>query len=128
MFTKLYLPTCDNVGMFCNEIALWTGAFQFALTGSYTLKGRIMKLELEQLQVKLFSLSLPSLDIREGRGVRIWIERLVRGGKKNTKEFEKRPNTYSWCYADDRVCVAQGSSGSVAMWIRASTVKSIDKN
>jgi hypothetical protein len=58
--------------------------------------------------------------------VRMWIEKLVRGGKKNTEELEKRLNKYSWCYADDRVFVAQGSSGSVALWIRASTEKSID--
>ena len=33
------------------------------------------------------------------------------------KDGSKRPNVYSWCYADDGICVARGSSGSVAVWV-----------
>ena len=57
-------------------------------------------------------------DIREGRGLRGIIERVLRGGARGSKTgFKKRPNSYSWCYADSDVCVAQGTSGSVAMWV-----------
>lgn len=45
------------------------------------------KLVFEQLRQTSF-LGVPSLDIWEGRGVRMWIEKLVRGGKKNTEELE----------------------------------------
>ena len=38
-------------------------------------------------------------------------------GKKKAGAFEKRPNVYAWCYADDAICVAQGSSGNVAVWV-----------
>ena len=52
---------------------------------------------------------------REGRGVRGLIER-IRGRRS---DGSKRPNVYSWCYADDEICVARGSSGSTAVWVRA---------
>ena len=65
----------------------------------------------ETLRAKLGIIGF-SLDIREGRGIRGLIER-VRGPSAAGK---KRPNVYRWCYADDRVCVAQGTSGSVAVW------------
>ena len=35
-----------------------------------------------------------------------------------TQRFKKRPNTYLWCHVDDVSCVAQGSSGSVALWVK----------
>jgi len=78
-----------------------------------------MTLDFEQLDMKLlWTVPLPTLNIREGQGVRELLEKLVKGGKKNTREFEKRPNIYSWFYADDCICVAQGRrSGSVALWI-----------
>ena len=61
---------------------------------------------------------LPSIDVREGKGIRALVER-VRGGRKGGKGFQKRPNVYSWCYADDEICVARGSSGLTAVWVRA---------
>ena len=109
-----FSPTSKEDGTFSNEIAPLSGIAQFCLTGSYTLRGRIMTLEFEELQVKiLWTFTLPILDIREGQGVRQWREKLVRGGKKNTKTFEKRPNICSWLNVDENMCVAQGSSGFV---------------
>ena len=62
-----------------------------------------------------------SFDLREGRSLRDIVERWVRprGAESARKPFKKRPNVYSWCYADADICVAQGSSGSVAVWAAA---------
>ena len=90
--------------------ALW-GLVRLAFLGAYVMNGRAMRITFETLRVKLGIIGF-SLDIREGRGLRGLIER-VRGPSAAGK---KRPNVYRWCYADDRVCVAQGTSGSVAVW------------
>ncbi len=29
---------------------------------------------------------------------------------------KQRPNVYAWCYADEELCVASGSSGAVTVW------------
>ena len=84
---------------------------RLAFLGAYVMNGRAMRITFETLRVKLGIIGF-SLDIREGRGLRGLIER-VRGPSAAGK---KRPNVYRWCYADDRVCVAQGTSGSVAVW------------
>jgi hypothetical protein len=115
---QTFVPKDVDTGTFTNEISPLNGVVRFTFCGSYTLKGRVMTLDFEELRTELlWALPLPTLDIQEGQGARQWIEKLVRGGKKNTRKYKKRPNIYSWFYADDRVCVAQGSSGSVALWI-----------
>ena len=115
---------------------LLRGALKLSFSGSYALTGRRMTLTFEKLRVRLFWFLTIPLDIREdrvasfgaprgystnageGRGVRGLVERF-RGGRKNTKTFEKRPNVYAWCYADEGVCVAQGTSGNIAVWANA---------
>jgi hypothetical protein len=94
-----------------NEVRLLWGLMRLAFLGAYVMNGRAMRITFETLRVKLGIIGF-SLDIREGRGLRGLIER-VRGPSAAGK---KRPNVYRWCYADDRVCVAQGTSGSVAVW------------
>lgn len=115
-------------GSFTNSIALCFGLVRFSFSGSFSMTGRRMTLVFEKLTVRLLRLIKLNIDIREGRGIRALIER-VRGGKRKTKKvassttgetaatFEKRPNIYAWCFADDTICVAQGSSGSVALWV-----------
>ena len=100
-------------GSFTNAIRLLGIKFVFA--GTYALKGSTTTLVIERLRLRVLGVPLPSIDVREGRGVRGLIER-VRGRRK---DGSKRPNVYSWCYADDEICVARGSSGSTAVWVRA---------
>ena len=100
-------------GSFTNAIRLLGLKFVFA--GTYELKGTATTLVIERLRLRILGVPLPSIDIREGRGIRALVER-VRGRRK---DGSKRPNVYSWCYADDEICVARGSSGSTAVWVRA---------
>ena len=103
-------------GSFTNAIRLLGLKFVFA--GTYALQGSATTLVIERLRLKILGVPLPSIDVREGKGIRALVER-VRGGRKGGKGFQKRPNVYSWCYADGDVCVARGSSGSTAVWVRA---------
>ena len=57
-----------------------------------------------------------ALDIREGGRLRSFIERWVRPAPRATRRAKKRPNIYAWCYADEELRVAMGSSGSVTVW------------
>ena len=83
-----------------------------------------MTLTIERASVRLLFLLRLSLDVRKGTWASGLVER-IRGGKKQPAkgeggdaEFKPRPNIYSWCFADDGMCVAQGTSGSVAVWKR----------
>ena len=108
-------------GEFANTVRVFGGALELSFAGSFSMVGRRMTLVFQRLRVRLFwLLKLPRLDIREGSGIRGILER-VRGGAKTAKGggFKKRPSVYAWCYADERICIAQGSSGSVALWSRA---------
>ena len=98
-------------GSFTNAIRLL--GIKFSFQGTYAWKGSATTLTIERLRLRVLGLPLPSIDVREGRGIRGLIER-VRGRRK---DGTKRPNVYSWCYADDEICVARGSSGSVAVWV-----------
>ena len=98
-------------GSFTNAIRLL--GIKFSFQGTYAWKGSATTLVIERLRLKILGVPLPAIDVREGRGVRGLIER-VRGRRK---DGSKRPNVYSWCYADDGICVARGSSGSVAVWV-----------
>ena len=100
-------------GSFTNAIRLL--GIKFIFGGDYAWKGSVTTLTIERLRLKILGVPLPSIDVREGRGIRGLIER-VRGRRK---DGSKRPNVYSWCYADGDVCVARGSSGSTAVWVRA---------
>ncbi len=100
-------------GSFTNAIRLLGLKLVFA--GTYALKGDATTLTIERLRLRILGVPLPSIDVREGRGIRGLIER-VRGRRT---DGSKRPNVYSWCYADDEICVARGSSGSTAVWVRA---------
>ncbi len=100
-------------GSFTNAIRLLGLKFVFA--GTYAWKGSATTLVIERLRLKILGVPLPSIDVREERGIRALVER-VRGRRK---DGSKRPNVYSWCYADDEICVARGSSGSTAVWVRA---------
>ena len=102
-------------GSFTNAIRLL--GIKFSFQGTYAWKGSATTLTIERLRLKILGVPLPSIDVREGRGVRGLIER-VRGRRK---DGSKRPNVHSWCYADDEICVARGSSGSTAVWVRASS-------
>ena len=104
-------------GSFSNAVGLFRGALKFNFKGTYALKGSETTLVIERLRLRVLGVPLPSIDVREGRGIRGLIER-VRGRRK---DGSKRPNVYSWCYADGDVCVARGSSGSTAVWVRASS-------
>ena len=103
-------------GSFSNAVGLFRGALKFIFKGTYALKGSATTLVIERLRLRILGVPLPSIDVREGKGIRALVER-VRGGRKGGKGFQKRPNVYSWCYADDAICVARGSSGSVAVWV-----------
>jgi hypothetical protein len=96
---------------FTNAIRLLGLTFIFG--GTYAWKGSATTLTIERLRLKILGVPLPAINVREGRGVRGLIER-VRGRRK---DGSKRPNVYSWCYADDEICVARGSSGSIAVWV-----------
>ena len=98
-------------GSFTNAIRLL--GIKFSFQGTYAWKGSATTLVIERLRLKILGVPLPSIDVREGRGVRGLVER-VRGRRK---DGSKRPNVYSWCYADAATCVARGSSGSVAVWV-----------
>ena len=102
-------------GSFSNAVGLFRGALKFKFQGTFALKGSATTLVIERLRLRILGVPLPSIDVREGRGIRGLIER-VRGRRK---DGSKRPNVYSWCYADGDVCVARGSSGSTAVWVRA---------
>ena len=98
-------------GSFTNAIRLL--GIKFSFQGNYVWKGSATTLTIERLRLRVLGVPLPAIDVREGRGVRGLIER-VRGRRK---DGSKRPNVYSWCYADDAICVARGSSGSIAVWV-----------
>ena len=100
-------------GSFTNAIRLLGIKFNFQ--GTYAWKGSATTLVIERLRLRVLGVPFPAIDVREGRGIRGLIER-VRGRRK---DGSKRPNVYSWCYADDEICVARGSSGSTAVWVRA---------
>ena len=100
-------------GSFTNAIRLLGITFRFQ--GNYVWKGSATTLVIKRLIVRVLGVPLPSIDVREGKGIRALVER-VRGRRK---DGSKRPNVYSWCYADDAICVARGSSGSTAVWVRA---------
>ena len=102
-------------GSFTNAIRLL--GLKFSFQGNYVWKGSTTTLVIERLRLRILGVPFPAIDVREGRGVRGLIER-VRGRRK---DGSKRPNVYSWCYADDDMCVARGSSGSTAVWVRASS-------
>ena len=105
-------------GEFSNKVRVFGGALELSFAGSFSMVGRRMTLIFQRLRVRLFwLLKLPQLDIREGSGIRSILER-IRGGAKTATGFRKRPSVYAWCYADERICIAQGSSGSVALWSR----------
>jgi len=104
-------------GSFSNAVGLFRGALKFNFAGNYVLEGSATTLVIERLRLKILGVQFPAIDVREGRGIRGLIER-VRGRRK---DGSKRPNVYSWCYADGDVCVARGSSGSTAVWVRASS-------
>ena len=110
--------TFRSDGSFSNAVGLFRGALKFIFKGTYALKGSATTLVIERLRLRILGVPLPSIDVREGKGIRALVER-VRGGRKGGKGFQKRPNVYSWCYADGDVCVARGSSGSTAVWVRA---------
>ena len=103
--------TFRSDGSFTNAIRLLGLKFVFA--GTYALQGSATTLVIERLRLKILGVPSPAIDVREGKGIRALVER-VRGRRK---DGSKRPNVYSWCYADDAICVARGSSGSVAVWV-----------
>ena len=110
--------TFRSDGSFSNAVGLFRGALKFIFKGTYALQGGATTLTIERLRLRVLGVPLPYIDVREGKGIRALVER-VRGGRKGGKGFQKRPNVYSWCYADGDVCVARGSSGSTAVWVRA---------
>ena len=93
-----------------NEVRLLWGLVRLAFLGAYVMNGRAMRITFETLRAKLGIIGF-SLDIREAARF-VGSSKRVRGPSAAGK---KRPNVYRWC-ADDRVCVAQGTSGSVAVW------------
>ena len=102
-------------GSFSNAVGLFRGALKFNFKGTFALKGSATTLVIERLRLRILGVPFPAIDVREGKGIRALVER-VRGRRK---DGSKRPNVYSWCYADGDVCVARGSSGSTAVWVRA---------
>ena len=105
-------------GSFTNAIRLL--GLKFSFQGTYAWKGSATTLVIERLRLRILGVPLPSIDVREGKGIRALVER-IRGGRKGGKGFQKRPNVYNWCYADGEICVARGTSGSTAVWVRASS-------
>ena len=102
-------------GSFSNAVGLFRGALKFNFKGTFALKGSATTLVIERLRLRILGVPFPAIDVREGKGIRALVER-VRGRRK---DGSKRPNVYSWCYADDEICVARGTSGSTAVWVRA---------
>lgn len=98
-------------------------ALRFVFAGTYSWTGSTTTLVIEHLGLRVLGVRLPLFDVREGKGLRGLVER-IRGGRKNSakKSFQKRPNIYQWCYADDAICVARGSSGNTAVWVRVDDV------
>mmetsp|Transcript_12432 Transcript_12432/g.16338 ORF Transcript_12432/g.16338 Transcript_12432/m.16338 type:complete len:209 (-) Transcript_12432:243-869(-) len=123
-----YLP--ESFGLQCFES---DGSFTNTIRGIFRLKGtynwvsdKVMQLDFQELQLLLGPFR-PTINIREGQGIRSWIEKNIRGGKKKTKDFQKRANTYAWCHVDEKVCVAKGSSGSTALWVNADLDRGTDQ-
>ena len=85
-----------------------------------------MQLDFQGLQL-LSGLFRPTINFCEGEGIRSWIEKNIRGGKKKTKDFQKLANTYAWCHVDEKVCVSKGSSGSTALWVNADLDRRTDQ-
>ena len=107
----------DNKGTVENTVRLLWGAVRLSFCGGYEMSGRRMSIIFEALRVRLlFGLLRFTLSIREGKRLRGFIERRLRGMRSSGAAKRKRPNVYRWCYADEGLCVAQGSSGSVAVW------------
>jgi len=103
-----------------NSFRLLMGALRVSFFGRYTMSGRRMAIAFETLRIRLlFGLLRLSLDVRDGSRLRTFIDRWMRprGVHKAGRPYKKRPNVYAWCYADAGLCVAQGSSGSVAVWV-----------
>ena len=97
-----------------NSLRFLWGAVRLSFCGLYEMSGRRMSITFEALRIRLlFGLLRLSLDLREGTRLRAFVERRLRG---TTSQQKKRPNIFNWCYADAGLCVAQGSSGSVAVW------------
>ncbi|KAL7571214.1 hypothetical protein ACA910_008873 [Epithemia clementina (nom. ined.)] len=127
--TGTYLPSSfglqrfERDGTFSNRIRNI-----FCLQGTYKwINSHVMELNFEKVEIKLLDGILPpwTISIQPGSVVRNLLERNIRGGKpalqpprNGSSSFQKRPNIYSWCYVDDQVCVARGSSGSTALWIK----------
>ena len=126
-FTRNSSPDSDSDGTIVNSIALLLGAVKFSFSGTFTVSGRQMSLFFDTLTVRFLWFLKLKLDVREGRGIRNVIERVARGGRKSrnadSKKFKKRPNVYSWCFADDTICIAQGTSGSCALWTSEAAFK-----
>ena len=123
-----YLP--ESFGLQCFES---DGSFTNTIRGIFRLKGtynwvsdKVMQLDFQELQLLLGPFR-PTVNIREGEGIRSWIEKNIRGGKKKTKDFQKRANTYAWCHVDEKVCVSKGSSGSTALWVNADLDRRTDQ-
>ena len=115
--------TFGSDGRLENTFRLLWGVVCLHLFGVYEMSGRRMTIAFDTLRITLlFGLLRFRLDIRDGSRLRSFIERRVRprGARAKAKDkdepFRKRPNVYSWCFADGGLCVAQGSSGSVALW------------
>jgi hypothetical protein len=115
--------TFSSDGRVTNAFRLARGVVSLSFDGAFDMSGRRMTICFESLRVALlFGLIRFTLNIREGRGLRAFIERWVRPRGARTsaaagaQPFQKRPNVYAWCYADRSLCVAQGSSGAVAVW------------
>ena len=109
-----------------NSLRFLWGAVRFSFCGLYEMSGRRMTITFETLRIRLlFGLLQLSLDLRDGSRLRNFVERRVRG---TTSEKKARPNVFNWCYADDGLCIAQGSSGSVAVWAATGTTADADDN
>ena len=133
-----FLPTglgCQTFyadGRLSNQIQLM-GVLSATFTGTFAMTGNHkMTITFETLQPTLFgSIRLPSLNIAQG-ALRNMIEKNVRGGAKTTNNkqgsFQKRPNTYVWHHVDTDICVARGSSGSLALWVSQKSNNLADEN
>lgn len=98
------------------------GAGAVTFCGSYELRNRRMLINFHTLRVALiFGFLNLRFDLREGRGLRAFVERWLRprGAEGARKPFRKKPNVYVWCYADAHICIAQVASGSIGVWAAA---------